>query len=320
MKALLSLACGLAVGASVISAQGATVSLGAPAMDQWLYGNVPGTYGGQRDTSPVFATLNTGDEDRMATFLMGFSTAGSIPMGRGAENYLVQSVTLRLTVSADETFLYDPTYDSYRNYLPSNHPDYIPDADAGHPVELYGVGLRNGYTELSGSISGAAAHQYHEHSPYGPAGVHTRNAYPLSFGADGSRIDVSDNVSEAFDVMPWAIGITQDATPGDSVYSFTEFTFQLNLSNPYVLAYIQEALNSGMLGLMVSTLHDSSGQGGPQTYPIFFTRENQMGSDVNPQLEITYTVVPEPNASALLIIGCALFATGRAWRNRSSLI
>lgn len=320
MKALLSLACGLVVGASVISAQGATVNLGAPAMDKWMYGNVPGTYSGQRDTAPVFATLNSSDEDRMGEFLLGFSTAGNIPTGLGAGSYLIQSITLKLTVSGHDTFFYDPTYDSYRNYLLSNNPNYVADSDAGHPIELYGVGLRNGYTELSGSISGTVDHRYHEDSPYGPAGVHTKNAYPLGFTANGTRIDVSDNVSEAFESSPWAIGLTQDVDPGDAVPSFTEFTFQLNLANPFVLAYVQEALNSGMLGLMISTLHASSGQTGPQTYPVFFTGENQIGSDVNPQLEIKYTVVPEPNASVLLIAGCALFATGRAWRNRSSLL
>lgn len=304
----------------VVSAQGATASFGAPAMDKWMYGNVPGTYGGQRDVAPVFATLNSADEDRMGTFLMGFSTNPSIPTGRGAGNYLIQSITLRLTVSGDETFLYDSTYDSYRNYLLSNAQDYEADPDAGHPIELYGVGLRNGYTELSGAISGTVDHRFHENSPYGPPGVYTRNAFPLSFGAGGTEIDVSDNVSEAFDSSPWAIGLTQEVDPGDAVPAFTEFTFQLDVSNSYVLAYVQEGLNSGMLGLMISTLHPAFGQVGPQTYPIFFTGENQMGSDVNPQLEIQYTVVPEPSASVLMLVGCALFATGRAWMNRSLLV
>ena len=81
-----------------------------------------------------------------------------------------------------------------------------------------------------------------------------------------------------------------------------------------------------MLGLMVSSLHESSGMNGGTTFPAFYTKENVIDlpgdpfdERFSPHLEITYTVVPEPTPSLLLLVGVAVFATGRAWRNRALL-
>jgi hypothetical protein len=309
----------LGIGVVVRPGKAATASFATPALDRWMYGNVPGSYGGTRDVAPVFATLNSPDEDRLGTMLIGFNTAALIPPGLGAASYLVTSVRLRVTVSEGDTFLYDPTYDSYRTYLPITDPNHLADADSGRPLELFGVGLRNGYTSLSASIAGAQPHQFHEISPYGPSGVHGKNAYPLGFTNLGGGIDVADSVSEAFEALPFALGVASGLTPGVPVPGGTEFTFNLNLSHAGVLAYVQAALDGGILGLNLTSLHSATGQTGPQTYPIFYTRENLLGDDFAPKLEIIYTVIPEPRVSTLLILAAGIFAAGRACRHRDHL-
>jgi hypothetical protein len=306
----------VSLGAVARSGKAATASFTTPALDRWMYGNVPGSYGGTRDVAPVFATLNSPDEDRLGTMIIGFATSALIPPGLGAASYQVTSVRLRVTVSEGDTFLYDPTYDSYRTYLSNTDPNYLADADAGRPLELFGVGLRNGYTSLSASIAGAQPQQFHETSPYGPSGVHGKNAYPLGFTNLGGSIDVADSVSEAFEAAPLAIGLASGLSAGASVPGGTEFTFNLNLGLAGVLAYVQAALDGGILGLNLTSLHSAAGQGGPQTYPIFYTRENLLGDEFDPKLEITYTIIPEPRLSALLILATGILAAGRGIRYR----
>jgi hypothetical protein len=263
--------------------------------------------------------LNTADEDRLGTLIVGFNTGALIPSGQGAANYQVTSVRLRVTVSQPDTFLYDPTYDSYRTYLETNDPNYLADSDAGRPLEVFGVGLRNGFTSLSASVGGALPGQFHENSAYGPAGVHTKNAYPLGYTNLGGAIDVADSVSEDFEATPFGIGLTSGLSAGASVPAGQEFTFNLNVADPSILAYVQSALHGGILGLNIATLHDAEGQFGPQTYPIFFTRENLLDDIFDPKLEITYTIIPEPRLSALFILALGLFAAGRGFRHRDRL-
>jgi hypothetical protein len=302
--------------AAADAAKSAIVSYSAPVLDKWVYSNVPGSVGGTRETAPVFATLNSADEDRLGTFLMVFKTSPSAPSGLGPESYVITSARLTVFTAAQDTFVYDPTYDPWRSYLQPSAPEYAADADVGRPLELYGAGLRNGFTEFSASVSGALPHQFHENSPHGPASVNMKNAYPLAFDSGGAPVDVSDNVSQAFDPAPFAIGRSDALSPGDFVPIETEFRFDLDVASPHVQSYIKESLNRGMLGLFIATLHAAQGQGGAQTYPIFFTKDNLLGSDLNPQLEIEYTIIPEPRAATLLILAAALWAGSRAWRNR----
>lgn len=303
---------------SAISAHGQavfqpqTISIDSPALDKWYYPHAPQpTYGGTRDNAPVFA--NSGI--RLSEALLGFQTSGSIATGLGASNYAVSSVKVYLRVNTDESFHYDPTYDGYLSYRPGSG---TPDSDLGRPVELLGVGLRNGYTELRASAGGA--HQFHENSPYSTGGI--PNAYGFGIDANGQRRDVVQNVVDGFDYTPFAIGTTTAVQPGQLVPLEAYFEFSLNLSNPEILAYVQQGLNTGMLGFMVSSLHESSGQGGGTTYPGFYLRENVLddaGDRFTPWVEIQYSVIPEPTPSLLVLVGTALFATGRAWRNRALL-
>lgn len=323
MKAMWSakaLAAGLVLLAAGAHCPAAVVNAGAPAMDIYMYANAfnrggrgdAGTFGG-----PIGAE-GAGSEDRLAQALFAWNTAqAGILTGLGAENYAITRVTVRFNQIDSSVFTYDPSYDSYRSYLPPDDPDYLPDVDEGRPMELYGVGLRNGYTELaiSGSISGT---RYGEGSPYGAGGgEHTRHAYawsPASPRADG---DVSENVTERFEAGAFAVGTTEEVAPGDFVPGDTSITFELNLGNAGVLDYLQEALNAGHLGFALSSLHNTTfnGTGGDGGFPRYSTRETAVPF-LAPQLEIEYTVIPEPGAANMFILGAALLAGARAWRRR----
>ena len=294
----------------------AVIRLGA-ALDYYNYSNARFSSPGSVPSVPVFATLHTAEEDRLGQMLLGFNTSLSVPTGRGAANYQISSIRLTLTNVNDEAFAYDPSYDSYRTYLPASDPLHQSDADSGRPIEVHGVGFRNGYTRLSFSLSGNATPGFSENSPYGPTGLHQRNVFARSFGTPRADGDVSDSVGEAFETTPFAIGITDEVAPGRLVPSDTEFRFEMNLTDLSIRGYFQQALNDGALGLMVASLHAST-QDGAQTYPRFYTREGAL-PELRPSIEITYQIIPEPSGSLLLVIATGIIAAGRAWHRRDSL-
>lgn len=309
MRALAFSILTLALSCSALRA--ATVTFASPALDKWLYGNVSGEIGGQADAAPVFANLESSDEDRLGTFLVGFNTSGSIPAGRGVQNYQISRVRLTLSVLSANTFIYDGTHD-----LVSSYQTGAVDADAGRPIEVFGVGLRSPYTTLRAPVSGATTSQYHENSPYANA-QGQRYAYPLALGAGGQTFDASDNVSAGLEALPFGVGVAA-LEAGSLVPADTTFTFTIDISSPAVLDYIRSSLNAGLLGFIASSLHNAAGQGGPQTYPRFYTREGAVfAPEFAPSLEVEYTVVPEPQTAGLLLAGLAFLAGRR--RRQSSL-
>ncbi len=294
----------------------ATVTFTSPSLDKWMYGNVPGSIGGTRDTLPVFGHADTAeDEDRLGQMLVAFQTSAQITPGLAAASYQITRVTLSLFNSSSNV-TYDPTYDSFKSHLGTGDPLYQADADAGRPVELFGVGLRGGFTSLSGSLSGGTA--YGENSAFGSNTVHGRNAYPILFNGGGTAVDVSDNVTERFEATPWAIGQIAGLSAGDSVPEGSEYRFTLDLSSAAVRAYLQDSLSSGVLGLMATSLAPVSGQDSTDPYPAFLSRENQIGPEYVPRLEIEYTIVPipEPNTTTSVLLGLGVLAAARGWRRR----
>jgi hypothetical protein len=307
----------IAIAALPVCAETATFS--QPALDKWMYGAVSGTFGGVRETAPVFGFPNTtADEDRLGQMLVAFDTSLQVPFGLGASSYQISRITLSVFSSDNNTNTLDTTQDSFRTYLAANDPLYQVDADAGRPVEVFGVRLRNGYTALSPTVAGAGPGEYHEQSPFGASGtpIHGRHAYPLAFSPEGNPVDVSDNVTERFEATPWGIAKIIGLADGELIPEGSEYRFDLDLTSPYIRAYLQQALSEGILGLTIAPLHPVTGQSSVTPYPSFFTRENQIGSEFAPRLEVEYTIVPEPGASSILIIGAAILALGRGWRRR----
>ena len=273
--------------ASMLSASsGAVTAVVNPVQfDRWMYpfNSSPGL----RQTAPTFGAVGVAGFDNKDGQLLvaGNTVAAGIPSGLGAANYDVVSVRVTATHSTG-VFVYDPTYDAWQTYLPVGTPGRVADADAGRPMELYGIGLRNGYTALSlGPISPGIPF-FEEYEAFGPslnAGV--RNAFPLDYAVPDPAGDVSNNVihptlASGFNPTPWALGVsTSGLAPGAAVPQGVpgvsaggSFRFQVDLTDPAQLAYVRAGLHAGVVGFAVVSMHET-GQMTGGTNPNFYTAD-----------------------------------------------
>jgi hypothetical protein len=305
----LTLAAGL--GSTAPHATAAETSNFPATLDRWMYpfAATPGT---ESAGSSFGAIGEDGFDDRDAQFLAGFTTSSSVAPGQGAANYHVASARLTVKIITGDAFAYDPTEDAVATYAPGG----AADADAGRPVELYGVGYRGGFTAAT----------FGETTPFSAAGgpaEGVRRAFAADYNGT-TAVDVSNNVTgpdldddaanDAFDPNPWAVGTTPGVTPGANVPANALFTFDLDLSDPDVLAYVQRGLDAGDLRFALSSLHAATLGGPAPTYPRYYTRENTGPAAVPAGLEIT--LVPEPaNAGALIGVAMALLAGRRLRRH-----
>jgi hypothetical protein len=258
------------------------VKINQPSADRWMYSfnSTPGN----RPAGSVFSALpspNSGVSDRFAQILLRFSLANAgIPTHLGSSNYRVRRLILRATVYSHRGFRYDGTADPWQSVIsPVTHPD----ADPGRPVELFGVGFRNGWTASS----------FQENSPHGSSTPGLRNAFALGFKPNANPRDVSDNVTQGFDPLPWAIG-TCFLSPGTLVPEDTVMTFSIDLTRPGVHAYIAQAMNTGSPWLSLSSLHPAIQQAGE--YADFHLKESplhELFGDFAPSLELEYEI-PHP--------------------------
>ena len=294
------------VGSSATAQEFRTAS--SPTFDKWMYPFEFGT-GGTRPVAPTFASFDPRFDTRDAQFLMGWKTESWVQVGLPASRYILSKVRLSVSVSADQTFIYDPTFDSYRTYLETNEIAWTRDEDGGRPVEIFGTGFRNGLT----------AEIYASESPYGPVGgftsdtisVGTRNAFAAVYDTQGSLIDTSNHVGQRnanwtnapFEAVPWAVGLTGQATPGALVPVNSIFTFDLDLSDPLIAGYLGRALSAGTLDLVLSSLSPAqqvtpggTGFGGLGSYPQWSTRENLLFN--GPVLEVEGTVIRDTDSDA----------------------
>lgn len=289
----------------------------SPSLDKWMYPFEFGM-GGSRAVAPTFASFDPRFDTRDAEFLIGWQTQSIVPTNAAPSRYLLRRVRLELTVGRDlvnnatgerVTFLYDPTFDSYRTHLPPTHPDHQADADEGRPVEVFGVGFRGGFDAVT----------YLEDSPFGVVGaftsntisVGTRNAFSAVFDAQGQWRDVANHVGQTnaswtlppFEARPWAVGRTVGVNPGASVPVGSVFTFDLDLSDPWVAGHLARSLASGRLSLMVSSLSPArqvtpggTGLGGTGAYPQWSTREDNLFP--GPVLEVEGVLIGDADTDA----------------------
>lgn len=281
-----------------------------PSADRWMYpfNSTPGT----RPSASVFGAVGTaGFDDRDGQFLVRFDTTGVAAPGLGASLYDIGLLTLTLTVNVDSSFIYDATYDSYHTYGDPLAAGYVADVDLGRPIELFAVGYRNGYS----------ASTFSENSAFSTGGGMTegaRNAYAAQFNESGVLIDVSNNVANAFEAQPLAIGTIAGVTPGQLVPEDAQVTFNVDLTNPYVVAWLQASLNQGYVEFMVSSLYPTT-QEASSGYPSFYSKENLLhapedGDFLAGQLSGSVTVVPEPGTLLLLALGGLCVALRRRRR------
>ncbi|MCI0747035.1 MAG: hypothetical protein L0Y58_16650 [Verrucomicrobia subdivision 3 bacterium] len=263
----------------------------SPSIERWMYAHNAAPC--DRPAGSVFGTFGdeSGVDTRHAQHLVGWDTAMLVLTNRGAARYLVRHCRVTLTINRGNLFAYDPTQDGFRTYFETNHSAYLPDSDTGQPIELFGVGFRNGFDAAS----------FDQCASFGTNAPGQRNAFASCWSTNGELVDVSNNVGKTneafprFEVAPFAIGQTTNAAPGELVPAGAKITFDLNLNDPLVLAYLQTALDSGRLRLMVSALHMSGGQFGQPSYPDFATHFNEVVVDPT-RLELDGVVVRDTDS------------------------
>lgn len=253
--------------------------------------------GGSRTLGYTFGSFDPRFDTRDGQLLLGWDTAATIPTNLPASRYILTKARVTMTVASERTFNYDPTHDVVWSYA-TNHPGYVPDSDLGRPVELVGAGFRNGYTAATYLES-----QVGTNSPYGAVGpitgtnisIETRNAFGAVFNEQGVLVDLSNNVGQTnasftgpiFDFKPWALGQNPELTPGDLVPEGTPLHFDLDLGDPWINGYLQSAMASGHLRLVLTSLHPAAqaGFGGGGAYPLWYLRETLIGSPAKLLLE-----------------------------------
>ena len=260
----------------------------APSLDRWMYpfNSTPGT-------RPVISTFGSTPgaadfDSRDGQMLVGFDTSAQIAPGQGSSLRVMQAV-LELEVSNNLIFAYDPSQDPWQCFVATNDPSWQADADAGQPVECYGVGFRNGLSLAT----------FQENTPFTNTGNFmapgVRSAYAAAFDGSGALIDVSQSPRQRFDPKPFAIGQAAGLAPGDLVPAGTKMRFELDASDPRVQAYVVAGLDAGKLMLAVTSLTFVQQQSG--NFPSFIAKENAyvtLGLAAPARLEIVLADAPPP--------------------------
>jgi len=284
---------GLGVAVGGVFGQIINLQVNTPTIDRWNYpfDSSPG----YSETASVFSALGQEDafpplsfDQRDAQMIVGWDLGAQIPTNRGTCAYRVLSATLKIATTGEVAFRYDPTYDPRTTYLTGAN-----DPDAGRPIELYGVGFRNGWTLGAPGQAGCGAFPgfpcWYEGTvdlpgpPEGPCICKDqRNAFATDFSGGISR-DISNNVRDGFDPKPFAVGQIAGATPGQYAPLVSDVSFDLNVSDPDVQAYLRQGLNAGRVLLSVSSLQPAASAGGPGAgeYAKFFCKEHPLGAGSN---------------------------------------
>lgn len=291
-------------------------SLQSPAsFDRWMY-PFNATPGSRVVGSTFGAVMNPVFDDHDAQILLGFDLS-SAPSDMTASSFQVASAVVTLTTASDNTFELDSSYDPFATYVDETS-DADADADAGRPIELYGVGFRNGY--VFGSVSDTAAGppifgETDSFSIPGPPAAEARFAFASDF-KDGTPRDVSNSVRNSIELSPWAVGKTDAVNDGELVPVNSEFKFEIDLTNPDALSYLQNGLASGEVILSVVSMHSST-QGSAAGIPSFHLADaNGISIGSTARIDIEYSIVPEPNPLGMSIGGLAVLALANRRRRR----
>jgi hypothetical protein len=254
------------LAAGVAAADTYTASFASPTLDRWNYpfNPTPGT----RITASTFGNEPGAPEfdNRDGQFIVGFNTGAQVPAGLGVDSYQVLSCVVEVTIANDLVVEFDPTVDPYTVFLANGDPEQTDDEDLGQPIELYGVGFRNGFSRAN----------WVETSPFTVGGQNllnpsVRNAFATGW-RNGAWVDVSNSVRERWTPEPFAVGAIDGLKPGDFIPIGSVVRLSLDVSRPEVQAYLRDAVDAGRLRLTVSSLTKVVQQGG--SFPVFYCREN----------------------------------------------
>jgi hypothetical protein len=259
----------------------------APSLDRWMYpfNSTPGS----RIAISTFGSAPGAPEfdSRDGQMLVGFDTSAQVPTGLGA-GLTVTRATLVLEVANDMVFAYDPTQDPWQCFVGTSDPAWIPDADAGQPVECHGVGFRNGWSLAT----------FQESSPYAPGTASflapgVRNAYAAGHDSQGNLVDVSQSPRQRWDPKPFAVGTIDGLAPGSAVPLGSRLRFEIDVRDPLIQDYLRDGLDAGRLMLAVTSLTFVQQQSGQ--FPLFMAKEHpyvQLGIAAPARLEIEASTGP----------------------------
>lgn len=282
---LISSAIASAMVAADACADVINASFPSPTLDRWMYpfNSTPGT-------RPVISTFGSTPgamdfDSRDGQMLVGFDTVAQVPVGQG-NALTVTRATLLVEVANDLIFQYDETTDPWECFVAPNDPAWRADADAGQPVECFGVGFRNEWSLQT----------FQENSAFAPSGTNVltpgvRNAFAASAEASGALIDVSQSTRQRFDPKVFATGKIAGLAPGSLVAAGSTMRFDLDVSDPGVQTYLRTGIDSGRVLLSLSSLTLVQQQAGQ--FPAFIAKENvyvQLGLSQPARLELDVQV------------------------------
>lgn len=312
----------LLAASTTLRAESSSANWMAPDIDVWFYSNAtaPGANVYAATWIGGLAIDNETDDfephdspfapARHGSMLVAFNTSSQVEAGLSLDRYAITAVSVTLMMKDDQgqtaggSIFYDDTPDTRDELLNDYRTN---DIGSARPIELYGVGFRNGYNGYDFGTPVFGPPLLDEvASPYPPGGY---IAYPIVGDAEnpGQFVDVSNSLTGGFsatepnqttgpfETTPWAIGKANFA-PGDPVPDDTTFTFTLDLDAAGVREYVRQSLSDGGLGFLVSSLHATTefGLGGP--YPRWYTKEELSSSFPNAMpasLTIEYEVLDE---------------------------
>ncbi len=284
-------------------------------VDAWVYSNTSAS--GHRERGPSFGGAFVDPQtmrfeygtatgaSRLGMALMAYETADQIPTGLDPARYSVTAVTV--TAWARKGGLMSGTM-IYTDQ-PLSPAELLSESLAGSPssqkpMELFGVGFREGYEGFNlGIVSGERLFDEDSEVYGGNGGTYV--TFPTIADELGQPVDVSNSYTGGysatapgeftapFNATPWSIG-TSTVAVGAVLPNNAEFTFDLDLSQPGVLSYLQRSLSVGAVGFMLSSMHSAGQEGsGGTAYPDWRLREGAAGS-LFATLSIEYEVLATP--------------------------
>jgi prepilin-type N-terminal cleavage/methylation domain-containing protein/prepilin-type processing-associated H-X9-DG protein len=286
----------IALGTSAPS-KAATANWNAPQLDVWTYhhafatgtGNTASTFAGGMEINPETTDFEplyepTDLPARAANLVFAFNTLTFVTPGLPSQQYSVSSLTFTANVFLGvdvDPVQYEPNHITRGEFLNRFRDGLI---TSQMPMELYGVGFRNGYTGFAFSGSDPTKFRETTNPNGGPGGSYV--VYPV-VGSDtpGQYVDVSNNITGGtsataagnatapFEAQPWSVG-TAALSAGDNVGNGTKFTFTVDLNLPGVRKYVQDSLAAGSLGFSLSTPHVTGVMGAGGAFPRWFMRES----------------------------------------------
>lgn len=256
-------------------------------LDRWMYPfNISP---GSRIQAPTFGAISSeAFDERDGQLIVAVNTsdngvledsvsASRITDGLPADRYRINSATLTLTETSGG-YIFDATYDRFFSYLPPTSQLFREDEDDGRPIELYGVGFRNGFDRFAwpDGVSHDSP-EFGSATEFGPAGKENRNV----FAADAMGRDVSNNVDSiasgvnGFDPTPFAVARIfkndVELQPGEVVPAASQLVFEIDVDDPSIHAYLASSLSAGQLGFTVTSLHATGVQGAGDPFPNLAT-------------------------------------------------